>query len=88
MATVRPRHRNSIALQHVNRGEGGGERKTIALYTHAFTLQCVFYLCVCEIVSVFDRQYRVIGLGTVPKLPAPAHGRALLIYKYNTYRRA
>lgn len=41
----------------------------VCMCVYTFIRIYVFYFFVCEIVSVFDRQYRVIGLGTVPKLP-------------------
>jgi len=59
-----------------------GGRKTDPKCIYAYILYIYYFLFLfCEIVSVFDRQYRVIGLGTVSKLPC----RIIYLARTNTH---
>lgn len=64
-------------LTHVPVKKNQPKRLRARVYIVVRTL----FFFVCEIVSVFDRQYRVIGLGTVPKLP----GRIIYLARANTH---
>jgi hypothetical protein len=60
-------------------GISGGRKTDPNVYAYFIYYYFFFF---CEIVSVFDRQYRVIGLGTVSKLPC----RIIYLARTHTYK--
>lgn len=79
MATVRPRHRNSIALQHVNRGEGGGkEKRSRCIHTR---LHCSAYF-ICAFVKLFPFLTDNIALSVSGQFRNCRHRHTAALYSY------